>query len=220
MALEVTAFIGTNSRNTWRKVKPCREVYFNAVICLGLRELIQEIYWAASADQGHLELNGFEWPDLSGPLATLEIVLPWCDKTSEHRALKLQGGEGALLIWTGKYKCPTQTGQVNRATGNYIHFPQLTSPHTQRIAEFKKWENLINQFQEKFTHFLKKEAHCQCLSLPLKCTLRGQAWIASICPAGMVHTFVKTQEVQTKFDQQNVNMHGILKMNLQSLKQS
>lgn len=83
----------------------------------------------------------------------------------------------------------------------------------------KKWENLINQFQKKFTYFLKKEAHNQCLSVPLKSTLQAQAWIMKHLSAGMVHTFTKTQEVKAKFDQQKVNMHGILKMNLPRLEQ-
>lgn len=42
-----------------------------------LWKLVQEIYGAASADQGHLELKGFEWLDLSDPLVTHKIVLPW-----------------------------------------------------------------------------------------------------------------------------------------------
>lgn len=62
-----------------------------------LWKFTQEIYWAAAADQGHLELKDFEWLDLSGPLAIHEIVLPWCDTTSEHTKTETagRGGSGA-----------------------------------------------------------------------------------------------------------------------------
>lgn len=186
MALEVTAFIGTNSRNTWKKVKPCTEVYFNAVICLGLRELIQEIYWAASTDQGHLELNGFEWPNLSGPLATLEIVLPWCEKTSEHRALKPQRGKE--LCWYDQGNTSVQSD----SNWTLYSFSTADQPPHSTDCWIKKWENLINQFQKKFTPIFERKRHTisvwGCLwSTPF----RDKPKLRSICPAGMVHTFTK-----------------------------
>lgn len=130
------------------------------------------------------------------------------------------GGEGTLLIRPGKYKCPTQTGQVNRATGNYIHFPQLTSPHTQWIAEFRN-ERILSINSKRNSPIFERKRHTISVWVCLwSAPFRDKPELRSICPAGMVHTCTKTQEVKTKFDQQKVNMHGILKTNLQSLKQS
>ena len=41
MTLEIMAFITTNSRNIWKKVKQCTEIYFNAVAWLGSENLFK-----------------------------------------------------------------------------------------------------------------------------------------------------------------------------------
>lgn len=79
-----------------------------------LWKLTQEIYGATSADQGHLELKGSEWLDLSDPLMTHKIVLPWYDKTSEHTTLKRLGmgepGQSRAWICTGHVNKQLETG--------------------------------------------------------------------------------------------------------------
>lgn len=113
-----------------------------------LGKLVPEIYRAVSADQGHWEWQGFEWLDLSDPLTTHKIVLPWCDKTSEHTTLTLlrvgDQGQSRARVHTGR--------TCEQATGD---FPQLPSPPAPWFPEL---------------------SHSYCLCLPLRHNPRGQAW--------------------------------------------
>lgn len=124
-------------------------------------------------------------------------------------------GEGALLIWPGKYKCP-----IRLKLDTIFIFHSWPAPTLNGLLNLKMRESYQSIPKEIHTHFWKKEAHYQCLRLPLKYTLQGQAQITKHLSCWHGSHFHKTQEVKTKFDQQKVNMHGILRMNLQSLKQS
>lgn len=109
VTLEAITLITTSAARIWKKVKHRSGLYFTADLELSCENLVREIYGAASADQGHLELKGFEWLDLSDPLVTLKIVLPWYDKTSECTTLKRLrvGDPGQSRAWI-------PTGYVNK----------------------------------------------------------------------------------------------------------
>lgn len=88
---QVIAFIITNSRNTWKKLRQDTEVYFNAVIWLGCENLFKRFTELLPQIKDTLELKHFEWLNLSDPPVTHKIVLPWCDKTSEHTKIETAG---------------------------------------------------------------------------------------------------------------------------------
>lgn len=99
---------------------------------------LKEIYWAASSDQGHLELKGFEWLDLSDPLATHKIVLPWCDKTFEHTKAETVGKKPEHYWYDQGYSSVLiQTRHVNQANGNCDSFNSWQTPTFCGITEFK-----------------------------------------------------------------------------------
>lgn len=136
-----------------------------------LWKLTQEIYWAASTDQGHLELEGFEWLILSAPWRLTRLFFHDVTRHLNTLKLKLRWGSGEHC-WCdqGNTSVLNQTGHVNQATGDCIHFPQLTRLHSQWNHWITKSEDFINQFQKKFTDVWKKESHFQC----------GCLWSASL----------------------------------------
>lgn len=179
-----------------------------------LWKLTQEIYWAASTDQGHLELKGFEWLDLSAPWRLTRLFFHNVTRHLNTLKLKLRWGSGEHC-WCdqGNTSVLTQTGHVNQATGDCIHFPHLTSLHTQWNHWITKSENFINQFQKKFTDVWKNHT-CSVVAFEVHLSGTGLNWHGS-------HFHEQNaQELKAKFEQQKVNIRDILKMNLKRLKHS
>lgn len=174
-----------------------------------LWKLVQEIYGAASADQAHLELKGFEWLDLSDPLVTHKIVLPWYDKTSEHTTLKLLGVGAIGMLWIGPRKeqswdshwtCEQVTG--NCASHSLNGFPECKNQSFPR-SQFLKVTNFY-----KICHPFTV---CVCLwgTAP-----RDRAELSSTYHTGIAHIFMnKMQELKAKSALHKVNIHDTLKMN-------
>lgn len=136
-----------------------------------LWKLVQEIYGAASADQAHLELKGFEWLDLSDPLVTHKIVLPWYDKTSEHTTLKLLGVGVIGMLWIGPRKEQSWDSQwtCEQVTGN------CASHSLNGFPECKNQSFPRSQFL-KVTNFYKI-CHPFTVCLPMRHSPQGQGWI-------------------------------------------
>lgn len=177
-----------------------------------LWKLAQEIYWAAAADQGRLKLKDFEWLDLSGPLATHEIVLPWCDKTSERTETKTarrrgRRGWGVEHCWYDQGNTMFWHDSNNWRLHSFSTADQ--PPHSMELLNLKIRASY--KLQKKITNFLKKESLSSEAWLPLKCIPQGWAWIIKHFPTGLVHIFTnKMQELKAKYDRQNVNIHDVL----------
>lgn len=149
-----------------------------------LWKLVQEIYGAASADQAHLELKGFEWLDLSDPLVTHKIVLPWYDKTSEHTTLKLLGVGAIGMLWIGPRKEQSWDSQwtCEQVTGN------CASHSLNGFPECKNQSFPRSQFL-KVTNFYKI-CHPFTVCLPLRHSPRDRAGLSSTYHTGIAHIFI------------------------------